>query len=191
MRSLKKRKVFMKKCFFSKQYKFYGWLNLLLSILIGIIIALIGAFLKDVSSLGRCLLVVSGLLVMVYFGLFVLFLNRKYIVNEKGITIQYTDRKRVFYSWETIQSVCICITHRSGTGTTQDTVILCTTRPADRLISAEVRLHTSWEYDFFHCNSIILIEYSEDRMKEFSSYYRKSIQDYRMTEEKLEDDSLS
>jgi hypothetical protein len=169
----------MEKCYYSRKYYVYSWINLICGLLVGSTIILISLLIRNEDQLYCGILFALGSAVIVYIGLFIVFLNRKYEVNERGITIQYADRYAVFYPWENVQSACVGITHRSGTGATQDVVIWCTTKKRKCLPPIESRRHTSWEYDFYHCNSVITIEFSEDRYDEFAYYYQENIPDYR------------
>lgn len=169
----------MEKCYFSQQYRIYTRINLVLGSIAGSIPVFIGMLVKDESLFGCGALLILGCAIVIYTILFVVFLNRKYDVDEKGITIQYANRYTVFYPWEKIQLVCVGITHRSGTGTTQDTVIWCTTKKRKCPPPTELRRRTSWEYDFFHCNSVITIEFSEERYNNLVCYYPEYIPDYR------------
>ena len=169
----------MEKCYYSEQYNIYTRINLICGVFIGSILILIAALVKNESLIGCITLFTLALSIVIHTGLFVTFLNRRYAVNEEGIAIQYANRHVVFYPWKKIELVCIGITHRSGTGTTQDTVIWCTTKKKKCPSPAESRRHTSWEYDYFHCNSVITIEFSEERYDQFARCYRENIPDYR------------
>ena len=168
----------MEKCYFSKKYILYTRINMICGVLSGSTLILIGILVGHESRFWCSIMFVLGILVMVYTRLFVTFLNRKYHLSEEGITIQYAHRYTVFYPWAAIQSACIGITHRSGTGTTQDTVIWCTTKKGKCPPPTESRRHISWEYDFCHWNSVITIEFSEKRYFEFAGYYQESIYNY-------------
>lgn len=169
----------MRSCYFSKRYSIYRKVNYIFGTFLGCFVFLLGIFLKDVGWTWRCVVTASGVTIIAYTGMFAAFMSRKYDLSEKGITIEQTYRRTVVHPWEKIQFVCVCVTHRSGTGTTQDTVILCSTRKFAHPFSADVRLRTSWEYDFLHSNSVITIEYSEERLEEFAFYYQKFIPDFR------------
>ena len=174
----------MKKCYSSRQYIIYSRFNAICGSLCGSIMILLGVFtsviLTENESPTWCgILLILGISIITYTILFVVFLNRKYDVNENGITISYANRYTMFYPWESIQFACVAITHRSGTGTTQDVVIWCTTKKRSCHPPTELRRRISWEYDFFHCNSVITIEFSEERYQEFAHYYQECIPDYR------------
>lgn len=168
----------MKKCYYSREYHIYSWINIIGGLFAGSVLILIGMFVRDESLPGCSMLFVLGSTIIVHTSLFVIFLNRKYDVNEKGIVIQYANRYTDFLSWERVQLACVGITHRSGTGATQDKVIWCTTNKTKCLPPTESRRHTSWEYDFFHYNSVITIEFTEERYNEFTCYYQQDIPDY-------------
>ena len=169
----------MENCYSSMQYRIYSWINIILGLLSGSLLLLVAFFVRC-ESLSVCFILAAlGIIIIIYTGTFVVFLNRKYEVSEKGIVIQYLNRYVVVYSWEKIQSVCVGVTHRSGTGITQDVVIWCTTKKRKIRRPTADRRTISWEYDFFHYNSIITIEFSEERYKTFAFYYQKDIPDYR------------
>lgn len=169
----------MEKCYFSRKYNIYSWINVICGFVTGSTLILIGVLTRYESLLWCGILFTLGSAIIVHTSLFVIFLNRKYDVNEKGITIQYVGGYSVFYPWKNVQSACVGITHRSGTGTTQDVVIWCTTQKLKCQPPTELRRHTSWEYDFYHCNSVITIEFSEKRYTHFARYYQQDIPDYR------------
>lgn len=169
----------MEKCFYSRQYRTYSWIDIVCGLLTGNTLILVGLFVQCENVLGCGILLALGSAIIVYTALFVIFLNRRYDVNDKGITIQYLGRFFVFYPWESVEFACVGITHRSGTGTTQDTVIWCTTKKQKHQPPTASRRHISWEHDFYYCSSIITIEFSEERYRNFSHYYVREIPDYR------------
>ena len=169
----------MEKCYYSRQYRTYSWINIMCGLFSGMLLVPISIFEWRESVLWCSILLTLGCAIVVHTALFVIFLNRKYDVNDKGITIQYLGRFSVFYPWKNVESACVGITHRSGTGTTQDTVIWCTTKKRKHQPPTASRRHISWEHDFYHCSSIITIEFSEERYRNFSRYYVREIPDYR------------
>ena len=169
----------MEKFYFSKEYFIYSCINMVGGLLSGAVCAIVGTLTIKSNLLGSWVLFALSFFMIAHTILFVIFLNRKYAVSDRGIAVQYANRYTIFYPWEKIQLVCLGITHRSGTGTTQDTVIWCTTKLTGYLPPTKVHRHTSWEYDYLHYRSIITIEFTEERYAQFASYYQQNITDYR------------
>lgn len=172
----------MEKCYFSQKNKVLRYTILFLAVIESSVLVTLGLILWEKSidiAVLCCILIALGLSINFY-GIFrFLILNRGYELNGQGISIQYTKRKKAFYSWDEITQVCICEIHRSANGATSDVVIWCTAGTIINGPPDPARRWNSSEYELSHFRSVLTMEYSPDRLVEFKKFVRGNISDYR------------
>lgn len=107
-------------------------------------------------------------------------LTREYELSDQGITIQYLGRFRRLYSWDSIRKICICTVFRTSDRLPGTLVIWCTLGKIHKEPPKGNRI--SWnqpEYTLMHFRSVLLVEYSPERLEEFQKYSKREIPDYR------------
>ncbi len=131
------------------------------------------AFLGSGFGLGLFILILCGIIGPVE-G------TREYELSEQGITIQYLEKYKRFYSWDSIRQICICRVFRTNDAIPGELVIWCTAGKIRKEPPKGNRI--SWnreEYILTHFRSVLLMEYSPERLEEFKRYSKREIPDYR------------
>lgn len=106
--------------------------------------------------------------------------TREYELSNQGITIRYLGKYKRTYSWDCIRRICICTVFRSSDRLPGKLVIWCTAGKVRKEPPKGNRI--SWnqgEYILMHFRSILLVEYSPERLEEFKKYSKQEISDYR------------
>lgn len=176
----------MQKCYSSKKNTIIRRFCLITSILLSIFLMGLGVstwFLEpkpmpDVVAI-RWILFALGSLILFYGFLLELQFSREYEICEQGILIRYiTGRTRV-YPWASINQICLCTIHVSGTGATWDEVIWCTAGKIKKGPPHPSRRWNDTEYGLRYFSSVLTMEYSPERLAEFEKYAPCHIEDYR------------
>lgn len=172
----------MEKCYFSQKN-----IHLRYFCLIGTIVCSSTMFAicfanwnKDTDARSMlAILFALGCVVLLY-GLFLdIYFSREYELTEHGILIRYAKCISRFYSWDSINQICVCIIHRSANGVTWDEVIWCTSGNITKGPPHSARHWNSTEYGLLHINSVLTMEYSSERLAQFHKYAPINIEDYR------------
>ncbi len=169
----------MKKCYYSKKYvMLHRFLYGLVFVCSGTLITL-GIWLYSEAPVESCITIFIGLAFILYGVLSIVCFDRDYELTEEGIIVQYAKRKKVFYSWECINQICICKIFCSGNHAFETPVIWCTAGNIKHAPPDPKRRWDDSEYLFFHFRSILTMEYTPERLAEFQKYARIEIQDFR------------
>lgn len=172
----------MNKCYFSQRHRRERIVNIVAT-LFCCITMWIFSVVSAISTPGSLkLTVLLGCLswACFLFGIcFDLYMSREYALSERGITIRYAKRKLVFYPWESIGHICICVIHQGKIESTNDVVIWCTTGKIKNVPPNLSRYWNIAEYGLMHFRSVLTIEYTPERSADFKKYSNRDIADYR------------
>lgn len=180
----------MKYCWNDNRNKVINALTNILALLVASVTTLhfiYHVYLQLTSWTWSCLPSVAISCVILYFcGRFLLIIaahERKYRVDEQGLTIGYPFGIRKFYAWSDIGSMAICKVHYIKKGpirykTAIRFVIGLEKVGPEQAKSADERWSEEM-YEIKHWEKIITIEFSEDRLNEITSVSEIRISDYR------------
>lgn len=172
----------MERCYYSQKNTVLRYTLLLLAVIESVVLIALGiVFWRNALNtiVLCCVLIVLGLLVLIYGVFHFLILNRGYEINVHGIWVQYTQKIRTFYPWNDIAQICICEVHRSANGATKDVVIWCTLGSIVNGPPDPGRCWNSSEYELSHFRTVLIVEYSPERLSEFERLFNGDIADYR------------
>lgn len=115
------------------------------------------------------------------------FTDRAYDAMEEGVCVR--NLKKVWkYFWDEISEIAVCDVHHATRSYAHDKVIRIVigqekNGPMNPKCSCNIVNGVEhWReasYSLRHCRKIILIEYSEERLKHIEEVYKRKIKDYR------------
>lgn len=169
----------MKKCLHSRRSRNGRLFALFGCIIIGVYIAICSFYFQ-----GDVILFLMGL-AMCSVGVFwFIELNREYFVNSWGITVYYNKSCKISYSWEDIQSICVCDIDHAAKDRNVFTVVIRLEHGEEKngpfsrsqpLDLSGLERWRSYGYNFLHRKNIIIVEYSDERLKEIEDLSGKNI----------------
>lgn len=181
----------MKKCLYSRRrrnIKVFGLVGFLVLGAVNAIpstITLLNNLTATFSTIITCLLWLAiglGFVVLAVLSYFED--DQEYFVNSWGITVYYNKSCRISYSWEDIQSICVCDIDHAAKDYNVFTVVIRLVHGEEKngpfsenqqLDLSGLERWRSYEYNILHRKNVIIVEYSDERLKEIEDLSGKNI----------------
>lgn len=177
----------MQQCFISARNRWEAILGFVGIQIIGICLSGCGIWIaiREHDAIGVCILLFLIGFFVCGFGIFLYAIDsRRYRLDEDGITIDYLKKFTVKYPWSIVSHICVCdVNHAMKTDDRFDIVIRIAIGSERKGPFSEGYLSWSnkyepWrkmEYNAIHYRKIILIEYTETRLKEITQVSKREI----------------
>ncbi len=177
----------MQRCFISARNRWGTIIGFVGFQIIGVYLGSCGIWIasREHDANGACILLLLFGCFICGFGIFQQAIySRRFRLDEDGITIEYLKKFTVKYPWSTASHICVCdVNHVAKTDDSFDIVIRITIGSERRGPFSEGYLSQSnkfepWrkmEYNAIHYRKIILIEYTETRLKEIAQVSKRKI----------------
>ena len=175
----------MERCYFSKEYTIMIWCNrvlspIYLSLIIGAMVVIWNIVWVERTGIDLFLTFSLVLfLILSYSLVFEFYFTREYELTPEGICVRYANHFVKLYPWAAITQMCICSIHQAPRRNASTDVIWCTVGTINNGPPTPNCFWRSEFYGFFHLNSVIQIEYSDNRLNQFRRLTHQNIQDYR------------
>lgn len=184
----------MEECLNSRKNKLWRRIGCASLLIMGALLIIIGLCslcnqLEDQFSSLMCIVLAFGGFVLCGFAFFLYAeQSREYSVSSEGITIRYLRKWEVWYPWASVDNIAICgVNHAAKDWTVYDIVIRIVigtekNGPFSNNQKFTLSGHERWrsfEYGLFHFQKIVIIDYSQERLKKLYELNMKPIIDCR------------
>ncbi len=152
-------------------------------------IVVITYLIRSISAIGSSMMNLFGcfcfshlwtLMINIVFFAVILFLGklninmlrmeyRKFSISPEGLTLQYGNFQNKTYSWDSISEIVISAFGANANRSNYKTVICCFLTPRKREFKNKVV--SSIPYCAKNTNNFVIIDYSEEILKELSQYH--------------------
>lgn len=182
----------MQKCITSRWFEQQANVTKTLGVVMGIALGVIGLIVLITNKNSRieavaCCLLLMMIGILIYGYTFVLYIidTRTFSLGPEGIIIQYANSYVKQYSWNDVSSIVVCdVFHASKDPQIYEHVIRFAIGeevegPYSGTKQWSLAGHAKWstyEYYITHCQTVIAISYTSDRLEQVKLFSGKDIQ---------------
>lgn len=152
----------------------YGTITWLL-ILIGCgLLFAVGTLTMGIAVLSSSLILL-GLAVAIYGTTYLVWTMGEWEPNAQGLLVRCTQKKTVFFPWNTIKQLCICPVYSGAPESKQEKLIWCTIDGEENAPPAAPWYRNRKLYAFFHKRTVMTMAYTPEHLEAVKRYYEKKI----------------